>query len=296
VYDFWPNSDNSLPGPYAYYTEYNIHGIAALVAGSAPTAVPSTAGVVGGGGAAVGSFSSTHGFNDFRENVVDNLSFAARHDSSGNLIAWTDNNVPSPVNEISFAARGTVVQDGSDSTLGVIWGRWSAFSATAELNAGGGGVNLTNQGGLSFITGSHITTTSELGALSMTASYSMATAGVSSIPTMINGVASGVINSASATVNFGTGMITTFSVAGSGGGYGAWNATGSGSIAGFAGSTGIGLSGSCSTGSGSCAISNTLSGKAVGGFVGSSAQGMISTVGLQTTGGDKLGGAVYMKR
>ena len=27
VYDFWPNSDNSLPGPYAYYTEYNIHEI-----------------------------------------------------------------------------------------------------------------------------------------------------------------------------------------------------------------------------------------------------------------------------
>lgn len=287
-YDFWPDNDNSLPGPNDYYTEY-IHGMAAFVAGSAPTAIPSTAGVVGGGGAAVGSFTSSPGddFNDF--NVVDNLYFSSRHDLSGNLIAWTNKD-----NDTSFAARGTVVQDGADASLGVVWGRWSSFSATADTMSGA--LNLPTQGGLSFITGSHITTSSELGALAITGNYSMATAGVASIPTGINGVASGAITSASATVNFSSGAITAFNVAGSGGGYGAWSASGSGTIANFMTSTGLALTGSCSGGSGSCVMSDTLNGKAVGAFVGSQAQGLISTVGLQATGGDKLGGAVYMRR
>ena len=285
-YSFWPSSNVS-----GLFTDY-IHGLAAFIAGTTPTATPSTAGVVGGGGAAVGSFTSAPGddFNDF--NVVDNVNFAARHDSSGNVIAW----VKSSSNDTSFSARGTVVQDGSDSSLGVIWGRWSAFSATVDIG-GGSSYNLPTQGGLSFITGAHITTASERAALGpLVANYSMATAGVASIPTGVNGVASGTITSASATVNFGTGSITTFNVAGSGGAYGTWSASGAGTIANFITSAGITLSGSCTAGSGSCVMSDTLNGKAVGGFVGTQAQGLISTVGLQATGGDKLGGAVYMKR
>jgi hypothetical protein len=102
----------------------------------------------------------------------------------------------------------------------------------------------------------------------------------------VNGVASGNITAASATVNFSSLNITALSLTGAGGsgGFSGWTVTGSGSIANFMGVTGIVVTNG-----------STISGTASGGFVGTQAQGLISTIGLQD-GSDKLGGAVYMKR
>lgn len=295
-YGFWPTMD------VANWSDY-IQGIAALTTGTAPAAIPSVAGMVGGGGGAVGSIAAMPGnFNDF--NVVDNTKFSARHDLSGNLIAW--NKKSSMNGDLSFSAvSGSVVQDGADVTNGVIWGRWGAYIAANHDN--GMNSNLGAIGGLSFITGSHITTVAELGnyasftgsGLSMgntVGTYSLAPG---SFPTGVSGAASGTITAASATVNFNSLQVTAFSVSGSGGQFGVWTAGGSGSIQDFMaknGATGIALSGGCSGGSGLCGGGGTMiGGAAVGGLVGTQAQGLISTVGL-TNGSDNLGGAVYMKR
>lgn len=297
-YHFTPSGDVS-----GNFTDY-VHGLAVLTAGSAPTATPSVAGTVGGGGAAVGILSAGT-FNDF--NVVDNTKFAVRQDLASNVIAW--NKQSSNYGDFSFSAgTGSVLQDGTDAANGVIWGRWGSYIATNHSN--GVSSNLGANGGLSLIAASHITTVAELASYaSFTGSglsagntigtYSLA---LGNFPTGVNGVASGTLTSASATVNFSTSQITALSVAGSGGAFGNWSATGAGSIADFmakSGATGISLSGTCGGGSGACGTSASgsvsISGTAVGGLVGAQAQGLISTIGL-TAGSDKLGGAVYMKR
>ncbi len=287
-YDFSPIGMYSPGDPYPDY----IHGLVAFTSAAAPTATPSVAGTVGGGGAAVGSISTGPGyFNDF--NVVDNVKFGTRHDLSGNVIAWEK--ASSMYGQFSFgAATGSVVQDGTDSSLGVIWGRWSTYTATNHYN--GLNTDLMPIGGLSFITGTHITTMAELAnyasftgsGLSMGNTIGTYSLAAGSFPTGVNGVSSGSITSASATVNFSALQITAFSVSGNSPAFGgAWNVNGSGTIADFMaknGASGINVSNG-----------STITGQAVGGFVGTQAQGLISTIGL-SDGTNKLGGAVYMKR
>ncbi|OIQ73331.1 hypothetical protein GALL_450340 [mine drainage metagenome] len=278
-----------------------ITGLVALT-GTAPAASTSVAGLLGSGVATAGIVGSGL-FNGF--GVVDNAEFATRMDASGNLIAYTNSSTGQSGQTVSFGAGGAaVIQDGTDvfadgaHNVTVTWGRWgSGYAANANnnnLNA-----SLLPSGGLAFITGSHMTTASELAsygswsglASGITGSYSLAPG---TFPTGVNGVHSGSLNTASATVDFGTSQISAFNVAGSGGGFGTWNASGSGSIASFTGS-GISLSGSCSAGSGSCASPAAITGTAAGGFVGTQAKGLISSIGL-TSGADKLGGVAYMKR
>jgi hypothetical protein len=64
------------------------------------------------------------------------------------------------------------------------------------------------------------------------------------------------------------------------------------------GVNGIALSGTCSSAaSGACYSAGTsITGKATGAFVGSHAEGLISTYNLSSTGTDKLVGTVYTQR
>jgi hypothetical protein len=91
-------------------------------------------------------------------------------------------------------------------------------------------------------------------------------------------------------VNFGTQMVTRYDVdvtlrAN-------WAASGSGSIAQFTGPNGILLNGTCSGCTG--APSNPATGAAHGTFVGSSAERLITTFGLNSAGGTALSGAAYL--
>jgi hypothetical protein len=302
-YAFWPLLNTS-----AEFTDY-VHGIAAFTAG-APTAIPSVEGVVGGGGAAVGV--GTLGgpefvFNDF--NIVGNSMsgrFSARHDLNGNLIAFTKSDMNQDLSfslgaATPFPGGNGVKQDGIDPSLGVVWGRWgSGYTANVYNNVSDNSGSLLPIHKLAFITGSHITSVTELAALPglgvTTATYNLAS-GMGNFPTIFDGVSTGAITAASATVNFSTNNITAFSVSGSGGGFGTWAASGSGSIGDFMSATGIALSGTCISGSGTCAPTvQPISGTASGGFVGTQAQGLISTIGLSASPTEHLGGAVYMKR
>jgi len=118
-------------------------------------------------------------------------------------------------------------------------------------------------------------------------------------PTILDGMTGGGITSASATVNFSANQITSLAIGGgTTGGFGSWNVAGAGSINNFMSGTGIALSGTCAMGTGSC-VSSTgapITGIAKGGFVGTQAQGIISSIGLKASGGEKLGGVVYLKR
>jgi hypothetical protein len=72
-----------------------------------------------------------------------------------------------------------------------------------------------------------------------------------------------------------------------------WNASGSGSVAAFTGTSGIALTGSCSNCSGN--TNGTASGTAHGTFVGSQAEGLITSFGLSASG-KSLSGAAYLTR
>jgi hypothetical protein len=118
-------------------------------------------------------------------------------------------------------------------------------------------------------------------------------------PTTVLGgvVGSNVI--ASVSVNFSTQQISSYNLTVTGGGtIGNWTASGSGSIANFIGVAGIPLSGGCSGASSDSCMSTgaPISGKAVGAFVGSQAEGMISTFNLKTNNTERLIGTVYSLR
>ncbi len=254
----------------------------------------STSGPVGSGGAAVGLlFNGSYPFNDF--NVVDeNGIFKSSVNPDGTLIGWTK--FQNGSTDMFALGNAELVVDGTDSSLGVVWGRWGAnYTAGSDYN---GGYPYQPLGGLAFITGTHITTTTELAAIgaSPTAYYGTYSLASGSFPTGVNGSTLGTITSASAGVDFSNNTITNFHVAGTNTVFGSWSVSGSGSIGNFMSSSGISLSGSCTGGSSAaCSSMGSPSGTAVGGFVGNQAQGLISTIGLQA-GSDNLGGAVYMKR
>ena len=73
---------------------------------------------------------------------------------------------------------------------------------------------------------------------------------------------------------------------------GNWNASGSGSFAQFTGTSGIALTGTCA---GCPPGAPTAAGTAHGAFVGSNAEGMITTFGL-TSAGQGISGAANLKR
>lgn len=303
-YDFF--TTNNVSGSFTDY----IHGVATFTTftTSTPTATPSVAAAKGSGGAVVGDLNNALPFTNFATvGSTANDIFSARNNTSGNLIAFNTSSTTSSDTSFSLGII-TPFKDGSDAAQGVVWGRWAA-GYNANQNGIGTNLNLTPTGELAFITGAHITTTAELAnytswtgtglsAGNTIGTYSLAT-GMGNFPTILDGMTGGGITSASATVNFSTNQITSLAIGGgTTGGFGSWNVAGAGSINNFMSGTGIALSGSCAMGSGSCVSStgSAITGIAKGGFVGNQAQGMISSIGLKASGGEKLGGVVYLKR
>ncbi|HEY7987441.1 MAG TPA: hypothetical protein VIE17_11075 [Methylophilaceae bacterium] len=290
-YLFWPSINTS-----GNFTDI-IQGVAAFSASGTPTAFPSDPAPLGGGGSIVGlaTYPSTSLFGGF--NTVDNSSFSARLDANGDLVGFAVNG-----SGTTSASLGTasVISDGSDPALGVRWGRWGGGTYNLNEKNNNAEISAAPSGHLAFITGTQITTLSQLAAMPglgiTTASYTLASG---SFPTTLDGVSGSHLTAASASVNFSSNTITSYSIAGTGStslGFNNWSASGSGSIANFMSSTGISLSGSCSGGAGGCTSGGALSGTATGGFVGAQAQGLISTFGLNGPGGTNIAGAVYMKR
>lgn len=299
-YLFFPSSDVSAGGNFTDL----IQGAVAFSASSTPSATPGFAGPVGSGGSAVGLATAVQPglFNGF--NVVDNSSFSARVDTNGNLIAFDIRN-SSGGNLSASLGTDSVVVDGSDSSLGVTWGRWkNGTSYNAITRSNDTNSSLAPSGALTFITGTQITTDAQLAAMPglgiPSATYNLASG---SFPTTLDGVSGSHLTSGSANVSFSANTIS-ISLAGigtPGSGFNNWNASGSGAIADFKGQNGIALSGSCSGGGGVCSsVGTSLNSSASsvhGGFVGAQAQGLISTFGLTVTGGSmNLAGAAYMKR
>lgn len=293
-YKFVPSANTSGP-----FTDF-IQGLAAFTASSTPLANPSVAGIIGGGGVGASILNSAL-TNDF--NIEDQVKFAARFSDATytQLVAWSRIGSNGP--DFSFALGAATNQNlGSDPTLGVSWGRWSGNYIANMQSSNSLNQSLVPTGGFHWMTASHITTASELAALPglgiTTASYSIL--GGNTNPTTETGAA-GTLSSASAAVNFTSQTITSYNIAGvnSGSGLGNWSASGSGSIASFMGSSGIPLSGSGGgIGGGICISACSFTGTAKGGFVGTQAQGMISSYTLSTggTGASMAVGTVYLKR
>jgi hypothetical protein len=289
-YLFWPSINTT-----GNFTDI-IQGVTAFSANSTPTAFPSDPSPLGSGSSIVGlaTYPSTSLFGGF--NTVDNASFSSRLDANGNLVGFTVNSSGTFSGSLGNAS---VITDGSDPALGVKWGRWGGGTYYVNEKNNNTEFSAAPSGHLAFITGTQITTAAQLAAMPgigiTTATYALASG---SFPTTLDGVTGSHLTSASASVNFSSNSITSYSIAGTGSaslGFNNWSASGSGSIANFMGS-GISLSGSCSGGAGGCLSSGTLSGNASGGFVGAQAQGLISTFGLNGPGGTNIAGVAYMKR
>lgn len=301
-YDFFPTSNVS-----GNFTDY-IHGVATFTANSTPTATPSVIAALGSGGAVAGDLNGIDPLTSFAiVGSTANGIFSARNNTSGSLIAFNTSATTSSDTSFSLGII-TPFKDGSDAAQGVVWGRWAA-GYNVNQNGIGTNLSLAPTGELAFITGAHITTAAELAnytswtgsglsAGNTIGTYSLAT-GMGNFPTILDGMTGGGITSASATVDFSTNQITSLAIGGgTTGGFGSWSAAGAGSINNFMSGTGIALSGTCAMGSGSC-VSSTgapITGVAKGGFVGTQAQGIISSIGLKASGGEKLGGVVYLKR
>lgn len=251
---------------------------------------------VGSGGAATG-FDGSYQYQEV--NVVDGESFSATTNSAGALTGWKsvhtyqDGAVYTATYGYAIKAGTTPIVDGTDSSLGVVWGRWAEYTNTYEYKVNGvveGSGNYPTVGGLAFITGTHITTVAELNTLAIqnvTGTYNLVNAAPDKLPTLVNGIASGHLDSASATVDFYCQSVS-FSVSGSGSNtFGNWTASGSGAITN--GGVYVGLNGTSST------LGSISSGSVVGGFVGNQAQGLISTIKIQA-GNDSLGAAAYLPR
>ncbi|MFM9913926.1 MAG: FecR domain-containing protein [Methylophilaceae bacterium] len=257
-----------------------------------------TSQAVGGGGAAVGLYNGgVSTFIDF--NVVDVAGlFTATVNGSGAVEGWRDDNGGGSINTFAVGS-GTVIIDGSDASLDVIWGRWSGAYTASNTVLG----TLTPFGDLAFIQSTHITTVVELAALPglgvTTATYTYSNPGFGATALFNGSLLSGPIIQASASVNFSTLTITSYVLDVIGpSNVGTWSVGGGGTlISQFMGSTGMTITGSCSgAGSGTCASLTGITGQTSGGFVGTQAQGLISTYALGTLAGDRLNGVVYIKR
>ena len=183
-----------------------------------------------------------------------------------------------------IATNGAVLGDaGGDAAFGVDWGSWQGGAPTVNGKPASGSVQ--------FVHSTNLTSPAQLAALGangVSAAYSYA-GGPS--PTNQSGD-KGTINSLNVGVNFATQAITSYSVSATVDSK-VWNASGSGSIAQFTGSSGIGLSGSCA---GCTAAPQTAAnGTANGAFVGANAEKMITSFGLKSSN-QAVSGAAYLGR
>ncbi|HEX9184706.1 MAG TPA: FecR domain-containing protein [Burkholderiales bacterium] len=191
------------------------------------------------------------------------------------------------VNGVQVAASNgaAFTQVGEDTSVGVRWGTWGG----GTMNVGG---EIVVAPALVHQIDSSIKTLpnklGELAAAGVSGTYSYAPG---------NGMVAnlqgrpGTIQKLEVGVDFGKQMINSYVLEAKV--IGDWKANGSGSFAQFTGGSGIQLTGSCTgcPGTGSPAASGT----AHGAFVGTDAQGMITSFGL-TSAGQAISGAANLKR
>jgi hypothetical protein len=175
------------------------------------------------------------------------------------------------VNPVISPSGATLANAGSDATFGVNWGTWQGGLAKVNGRATSGSTN--------FISSTNLTTAAQLAALPpqvVTASYSYVpgTGAVNG-----TGSPSGTINSLSVGVNLTTQTVTNYSVSATVGTQN-WTGSGSGSFTQYMSSAGISIDGKCS----GCVAgvgAPTSHGTATGAFVGSQAEGMITSFGMK---------------
>ena len=224
---------------------------------------------------------------------VVNVASPASDDGVAILAAYTDRRNGSgftqieQVRNLKFdSSRGVLVESGSNSELGVNWGRWdNGFLIDGK----------DPRGSLHFVNASNLTTPTQLAAmLPITAAYNFVGA---TRPTDELGRV-GDLTAISANVNFSTQKITDYTLSANNSGR-TWDARGSGTFGQFlSGTDGLRLDGlctGCKTDGLGGPITSTANGFAKGAFVGSEAQGLITTYGLQAN--EKgISGAAVLKR
>lgn len=241
---------------------------------------------------------SLNPLNEFSTN--DGTHFVSGNDAAGHTVAFTRVGDGAGGTALSFGLNGANLLDGGSALYGVTWGRWDG-PYTADSVTGGTSYANVPVASLHYITSNQITPVANLTPAHvgvMSAVYnSVGMTGTTPTTELGGVVGSNVI--ASVSVNFSTQQISSYNLTVTGGGtVGNWTASGSGSIANFIGVTGIPLSGGCfGASSGTCmSTGGPISGKAVGAFVGSQAEGMISTFNLKTNNTERLIGTVYSLR
>jgi hypothetical protein len=175
------------------------------------------------------------------------------------------------VNPTISPSGATLVNAGSDPSLGINWGTWQGGSTRVNGRATSGSVN--------FISSNNLTTAAQLAALPpqvVTATYNYVPGSGA-----VNGTGStsGTINSLSVGVNLTTQSVTNYSVNATVGAQ-SWTGTGSGSFTQYMGS-GISIDGKCSGCVPAAQGMPTSHGTATGLFVGSQAEGMTTSFGMK---------------
>jgi FecR protein len=232
---------------------------------------------------------TTDGTNLSTANVV----FPKSENGFATLAAYTDAKKNSGFTQIEQTrnlkfdtALGVKTDTGRNSDLGVNWGRWENGFAIDGVDA---------RGSVHFLNTSNLTTPTQLAAmLPVTATYDFVGG---TRPTDEFGRV-GDLTKISANVNFSTQQITDYTLAANNSGR-TWDAHGSGTFGQFLSSNnGLRLDGmctGCSTDASGNPITSTANGFAKGAFVGSQAQGLITTYGLQANEKGISGAAVLQR-
>ena len=178
----------------------------------------------------------------------------------------------------------TLADSGSNAALGVNWGRWGdGYAIDGKKTAGN----------LHVVNATRLTSSNELLALPITATYSLVNA---TRPTDELGRV-GELTKLSAAVNFSTQKITDYTISANNSGR-SWDAQGAGTFNEFLNKDGLKLNGfctGCQTDAAGGAITSTANGFAKGAFTGAQAQGLISTYGLQANEKGISGAAVLTR-
>jgi len=178
-----------------------------------------------------------------------------------------------------------MVSDDAKS-FGVEWGTWQGGTVTVN--------GAVTSGSTHFITSMNMTSPTELAALGSTVTTATYNYVGGPAPTDQLGNA-GKINSLTVGVNFSTQHVDSYSLNASAGGN-TWAANGSGTISQFTGSSGIGLTGSCTGCAGQSGQTTPgVQGTANGAFVGSAAERMITSFALNKAN-QAIAGVGYLAR
>ncbi len=275
-----------LPSLPAFYNQFSTNGSGS---NAALAAAP--------GGNSIANANSLSLRSDFGSSAPTDLARPIFTDSGTNLSAA---NIIAPLPPIALATTATLsaytrvegngftqteqtrnlqfatssassIDSGSNAALAVNWGRWDkGYSIEGK----------DTTGSLHVINAVRLTTSSELAALPISGTYNLVNA---TRPTDEMGRV-GDLTKLSANVNFATQKITDYTVSANNSGR-LWEARGNGTFSEFLNSNnGLRLNGTCTgcqPSEASGPITSTANGFAKGAFVGSQAQGVITSYGVQ---------------